>query len=565
MQAITGILRNTLLIIASLGLLIGCGKKDSASQPSPTVRGTVTTPKPGDSNDAKRQANTKGLGTVQGSETSALPTIPQAKKTGDSPVTPTPPTKTEPIAAKAAPPKAQPRAKLGDGLYAEITTTKGVIRVALEFEKTPVTVANFVGLAEGTKEFTGRPKGKPYFDGLTFHRVIADFMIQGGCPLGKGNGGPGYNFPDETRKDLTHNGPGILSMANSDGRGKVPWSNTGSSNGSQFFITHKATPWLDGKHTVFGKVAGPADQAVVKAIEGGDNILGVKIIRNGAKAEAFKADEAHFKKLRAAQDKAKNAALEEQKKKDAEQMNQVVADLEKTTKAKAVTSKTGLRYLITKPGTGEAPAKGDEITVHVIFRLPGGKVIDDTRKSKQPLKMSAGANLRVKGLAEACKFFDVPVVGGNVSLYNEHGEGAIDPTPVVSMVGLIEALGSEEAGPVNDSEMEILSKHGLQLALYYRALKSIEDARAAQGMLSRQVLPPAILIGVTGRMVEYPEDMLVDALSNLDALLERSARMSLSSSVPLSLFERLPNELSEVCDRCPFSRGLIPICGPQDA
>ena len=140
--------------------------------------------------------------------------------------------------------------------------------------------------------------------------------------------------------------------------------------------------------------------------------------------------------------------------------------------------------------------------------------------------------------------------------------GSIDDE---SPTGLIEALGSEEAGPVNDSEMEILSKHGLQLALYYRALKSIEDARAAQGIPSRQVLPPAILIGVTGRMVEYPEDMLADALSNLDALLDRSARMSLSSSAPLSLFERLPNELSEVCDRCPFSRGLIPICGPQDA
>ena len=140
--------------------------------------------------------------------------------------------------------------------------------------------------------------------------------------------------------------------------------------------------------------------------------------------------------------------------------------------------------------------------------------------------------------------------------------GSIDDD---SPTGLIEALGSEEAGPVNDSEMEILSKHGLQLALYYRALKSIEDARAAQGIPSRQVLPPAILIGVTGRMVEYPEDMLADALSNLDALLERSARMSLSSSAPLSLFERLPNELSEVCERCPFSRGLIPICGPQDA
>ncbi len=134
-----------------------------------------------------------------------------------------------------------------------------------------------------------------------------------------------------------------------------------------------------------------------------------------------------------------------------------------------------------------------------------------------------------------------------------------------STTGLIEALGSEKTGPANDAEVNMLAKHGLQLALYYRALKSIEDAREAQGITSRQVLPPAILIGVTGRLVEYPEEMLAEALSNLDDLLERSARMSLSSSAPLSQFERLPSELSEVCERCPFSRGAIPICGPQGA
>ena len=130
---------------------------------------------------------------------------------------------------------------------------------------------------------------------------------------------------------------------------------------------------------------------------------------------------------------------------------------------------------------------------------------------------------------------------------------------------LIETLGSEETGPANEAEVEMLSKHGLQLALYYRALKSIEQARAAQGMPARRVLPPAILIGVTGRMVEYPEEMLTHSLSNLDVLLERSATMSLSSSMPLSRFERLTFDSSDVCDRCPFSRGPIPICGPQDA
>ena len=147
---------------------------------------------------------------------------------------------------------------LADGLYARFQTTKGTITLKLEFEKTPLTVANFVGLAEGTKKFEaqGREAGKPYYDGLGFHRVIADFMIQGGCPLGTGTGGPGYRFVDEIDPTLKHVGPGILSMANA-GPG---------TNGSQFFITHKATPWLDGKHTVFGKVLGKKDQDVVNAI-----------------------------------------------------------------------------------------------------------------------------------------------------------------------------------------------------------------------------------------------------------------------------------------------------------
>ena len=133
-----------------------------------------------------------------------------------------------------------------------------------------------------------------------------------------------------------------------------------------------------------------------------------------------------------------------------------------------------------------------------------------------------------------------------------------------STSGLIDALGSEQTGPANHAETEMLDKHSLQLALYYRALKSIEDARENRGIPARQVLPPAILIGVTGRLVEYPEEMLTEALSKLDALLERSARMSLSSSVPLSQFERLTSAESEVCERCPFSRGSIPICGPND-
>ena len=180
--------------------------------------------------------------------------------------------------------------KLADGVYAEFQTSKGKIVCQLEFEKTPLTVANFVGLAEGTKNYstdgsTPKKQDKPFYDGITFHRVIANFMIQGGCPQGRGTGGPGYKFKDECRADLKHSGPGILSMANA-GPG---------SNGSQFFITHGATPHLDGKHTVFGRVV--EGQDVVDKIATGDKITTLKIVRVGEKAKAYKGDQADFEKF----------------------------------------------------------------------------------------------------------------------------------------------------------------------------------------------------------------------------------------------------------------------------
>ncbi|MEN8006713.1 MAG: peptidylprolyl isomerase [Candidatus Krumholzibacteriota bacterium] len=141
-------------------------------------------------------------------------------------------------------------------LKAVIETDKGTINLNLFADQAPLTVANFVNLA-----------GRGYYDNLIFHRVIDDFMIQGGCPQGTGTGGPGYQFGDECTDALRHDGPGVLSMANA-GPG---------TNGSQFFITHVATPWLDGKHTVFGRVAGESDQEVVNAIAGGDGMNKVTI------------------------------------------------------------------------------------------------------------------------------------------------------------------------------------------------------------------------------------------------------------------------------------------------
>ena len=179
---------------------------------------------------------------------------------------------------------------LPDGLYAEMETSKGTILLQLEFEKTPLTVANFVGLAEGTKNYSTtpgeppKPQGKPFYNGLTFHRVIPDFMIQGGDPQGVGSGGPGYRFRNEIDHTLKHDRAGILSMANAGP----------DTNGSQFFITHKDTPWLDGKHTVFGHVV--EGQDVVNKIQKGDTIKTIKILRIGDKAKAFKGDEADFQK-----------------------------------------------------------------------------------------------------------------------------------------------------------------------------------------------------------------------------------------------------------------------------
>jgi Peptidyl-prolyl cis-trans isomerase (rotamase) - cyclophilin family len=259
--------------------------------------------------------------------------------------------------------------KLNDGLYAILSTTKGDIVLSLEYQKVPMTVANFVGLAEGVLNI--KNPGKPFYDGLTFHRVIKDFMIQGGCPKGNGTGGPGYNFPDEFDSSLKHEGPGVLSMANA-GPG---------TNGSQFFITHVPTPWLDGKHSVFGHVV--EGQDVVNKIAQGDKINSVKIERVGAEAEAFTVTKEIFAQYVEDADKRALERLEaEQARIDKEIDNRYPGNIK---------TPTGLRYIITKEGTGTAsPKDGQSITVHYTGTLMDGKIFDSSIHRGAPVSFRVG-------------------------------------------------------------------------------------------------------------------------------------------------------------------------------
>jgi peptidylprolyl isomerase len=264
---------------------------------------------------------------------------------------------------------------LPPGLYADIYTSKGLIVCKLEFEKTPLTVANFVGLAEGTKTHN-RAESKHFYDGLVFHRVIANFMIQGGDPQGNGTGGPGYQFPDEFEASLKHDHPGILSMANA-GPG---------TNGSQFFITHVPTPHLDGKHTIFGHVV--EGQEVVNAIAIGDKMDSVRIARVGAKAKAFKATETAFQTL------LKKAGGESAKKQEKAEVG--FKALEK----KATTTLSGLKYIVTHSGNGVKPAKGTRIKVHYTGTLTDGTKFDSSRDRNQPFEFTVGEGQVIPGWDE---------------------------------------------------------------------------------------------------------------------------------------------------------------------
>ena len=274
--------------------------------------------------------------------------------------------------------KTSQRADLGDGLFADIKTTKGAIIVKLEHEKTPVTVANFVSLAEGTNTFVSEEyKGKKYYDGLTFHRVMKDFMIQGGDPLGNGTGNPGYRFMDEFNDSLIHDKKGILSSANGGP----------ASNGSQFFITHKPTPWLDGVHTVFGEVIegmNVVDSIANVAVAKGSNkpvedvkMNTVEIIRNGKEARKFDANQIMSDYF--ANEEERLAKLEKEKAEKAAAVNKIKADLAteiSQQKEKAETLSSGLQMLVLSKGNGAKPKNGSKVNVMYAGYLEDGTLFD---------------------------------------------------------------------------------------------------------------------------------------------------------------------------------------------
>ena len=293
-----------------------------------------------------------------------------------------------------------------EGIYAKFNTNKGEILVKLTHEKTPGTVGNFVALAEGNKENSAKSKGEPFYNGLKFHRVIPDFMIQGGCPFGRGTGDAGYKFDDEFHPELKHDKPGVLSMANS-GPG---------TNGSQFFITHVPTPWLDNKHTVFGHVA--TGQEIVDEIAQEDLIESLEIVRVGDDAQNWDAVKAfeNFNasgEARLAADKAKKEA----------ELDKVAAGFESTA--------SGLRYKMIQKGNGAKAEKGKQVSVHYEGSLLSGDVFDSSYKRNSPIDFQLGIGQVIPGWDEGISLLKVGdkarfVIPSDLA-YGSAGAGGVIP------------------------------------------------------------------------------------------------------------------------------------------
>ena len=266
--------------------------------------------------------------------------------------------------------KSSKYAELGDGIFADIQTTQGDIVVKLEHEKAPVTVANFVSLAEGNSPFVSEEfKDKPYYNGLTFHRIIKDFMIQGGDPTGTGSGNPGYKFKDEFHDSLSHSKKGILSMANSGPK----------TNGCQFFITHKETPWLNGRHTVFGEVVLGIDavDSIANVAVGAmdkpnmDVIMHkVEIVRQGKEAKKFDAIQIMSDYFE--EEKLAEAAFKKM-------MEDLVTEFE-AQKGTAQETASGLKIHTISQGDGEQPKVGQKVLVSYAGWLSNGTLFDSNEE-----------------------------------------------------------------------------------------------------------------------------------------------------------------------------------------
>jgi peptidyl-prolyl cis-trans isomerase A (cyclophilin A) len=265
------------------------------------------------------------------------------------------------------------------GMVALIKTSKGDIKVGLEYKRAPMTVANFVALAEGKMPNTAKPAGEPFYNGLTFHRVIKDFMIQGGDPKADGTGDAGYKFSDEFDPNLFHDGPGVLSMANSG-------VNT---NSSQFFITHVATPWLNNKHSIFGKVI--EGMPVVNNIQQGDQILSIAIERISEEAKAFDAIKVFNEK-----------GLELRKRQFAS-FDAYVAQNFPT----ALKTNSNLYYIIEKEGNGKQAKKGTTVKVHYKGMLTDGRVFDSSLERGEPIEFPLGEGKVIAGWDEGIALLKV--------------------------------------------------------------------------------------------------------------------------------------------------------------
>jgi len=293
-----------------------------------------------------------------------------------------------------------------DGIYAAIHTQKRILTLQLHYKKTTATVGNFVGLAEGSLANEVKQTGTPYYDGLNFHRVIPDFMVQGGCPQGSGVGGPGYQFDDEIDPSLRHDKAGILSMANA-GPG---------TNGSQFFITHVPTPWLDGKHTVFGCVV--EGQEIVDSIAQGDTIDKIEIQRIGKDAQEWDAVAAFNSFNQKTQER-----IEAQKAKQAEELDKVSAGFQQTD--------SGLRYQIIQEGKGQQPVGGQTVSVHYKGQLLDGTVFDSSYKRQQPIDFVLGQGQVIPGWDEGVSLLKVGdkarfVIPSDLA-YGSRGAGGVIP------------------------------------------------------------------------------------------------------------------------------------------